>query len=214
MIGDSALLDDFNRANANPIGGNWTTINGVADEHMEILSNQLKAGGTFGCWSAWNPTTFAADQEVWFPVPALSTTDGHDVQLMTRLQSIGTTGVDGYWGHVVRDAAAWSLWEIYRLDNNGLTLLGASVVGPTFAAGDDILMRSIGQTHSLWRRPAAGAWTLVMSRDDPTYAVAGNIGVGAFGEAVRLDDVRGGAVVTSMVTAKVPVPFIYIGATS
>jgi hypothetical protein len=51
--------DNFNRANANPAGGNWTTMPlAVA---IQIISNQCAASGV-GAAARWNADTFGNDQ--------------------------------------------------------------------------------------------------------------------------------------------------------
>ncbi len=55
------LTDSFDRADANPMGGNWTTI--AACHDLRIVSNQIK-GTLLGEWNAafWNHDTFQNDQ--------------------------------------------------------------------------------------------------------------------------------------------------------
>jgi hypothetical protein len=51
--------DNFNRSNANPIGGNWTTVPGL--ENVQIVSNQL-TGTVSPSVAYWNPDTPNNDQ--------------------------------------------------------------------------------------------------------------------------------------------------------
>jgi hypothetical protein len=52
--------DNFNRADANPIGGNWTTSGNLAA--MRLLSNQVKGSTTGTCGAYWNADAFNDDQ--------------------------------------------------------------------------------------------------------------------------------------------------------
>jgi hypothetical protein len=54
--------DNFNRTDANPIGGNWTTITGF--EAGQISSNRYapNQGGSYEGGSFWNADVFAKDQ--------------------------------------------------------------------------------------------------------------------------------------------------------
>lgn len=54
--------DNFNRANVNPIGGNWTSLGGIVG-NAQIVSNSVQnsVAGTSGD-SFWNANTFSNDQ--------------------------------------------------------------------------------------------------------------------------------------------------------
>ena len=64
LAGMTVRTDDFNRADENPIGGNWTnTQSGTG--RAQIISNQLTSSGDLGqndhaCY--WNADTFSNDQ--------------------------------------------------------------------------------------------------------------------------------------------------------
>lgn len=53
--------DNFNRADANPIGGNWTTTN--SESALKIVSNQVQnSTDNADCGAFWNANSFPNDQ--------------------------------------------------------------------------------------------------------------------------------------------------------
>lgn len=53
-----AVTDDFNRANANPIGGNWSAVSGWTG--AQIVSNAVSSTAPAAIY--WNAATFANNQ--------------------------------------------------------------------------------------------------------------------------------------------------------
>jgi len=83
--------DNFNRADSNPIGGNWTTINGAAV--TQLLSSQATAAvaGTTG-ESWWNANAFPNDQwaQITLPVFSASPTSFGGVALRMNMSGVYT----------------------------------------------------------------------------------------------------------------------------
>lgn len=52
--------DNFDRADANPIGGNWSTIHN--ESAVKIVSNQILGSGAARCGAVWNADVFDDDQ--------------------------------------------------------------------------------------------------------------------------------------------------------
>jgi len=78
--------DNFNRANANPVGGNWQTITGLSN--MQILSNQLTGQASLSSGAIYNSGTFSADQYSQATLNAINNTSG----VLVRTSSTSETG--------------------------------------------------------------------------------------------------------------------------
>ena len=68
----------------------------------------------------------------------------------------------------------------------------ASVTGPELSAGDKLWFRCVGSQLRFYRYHA-GAWTLLLSTTDSSFAAGGYLEVNARNTVVRLDDFGGGA---------------------
>ncbi len=188
----TGILDAFTRADNADLGTNWTTPTLEGDLPMEIVSNQ--AGYSIADNSFrdeyWNAATFGPDCEVYYTVatkPLVTT----PVYMFLRLQSPGTSGVDGYYCEIINEVATDD-GGIYRLDNGAFTQLGASL-SQEWTDGDGLGLEAIGSAIKAYRR-SSGTWSELASRTDSTYGSAGNIGIGIQGNTPRLDDFGGGTV--------------------
>ena len=59
------VLDNFNRANANNLGSNWTQLVVLGTANLRVNSDQAICGAAFGCGAGpaeWNPTTLGNRQ--------------------------------------------------------------------------------------------------------------------------------------------------------
>ena len=65
--GGTPIVDDFNRANENPLsgGGNWTTITSIGG--AQLVSNAVAASGSTTAGSLWH-TVFTGDVETYATV--------------------------------------------------------------------------------------------------------------------------------------------------
>jgi hypothetical protein len=134
------FTDNFNRADANPIGGNWTTVPGSgAFGTMQIVSNQLQ-GGTSGDNAAYvNSDTPPNDQYSKIAIQTLA--GGDDSGPMARVDT--TTG-DCYM--IDYDGTNAALFEFTGAAHN---LIGTNIPW-TLVAGDIFEIRCVGTTISLW----------------------------------------------------------------
>ena len=95
----TTVSDDFNRANSNPLSGNWTTVPGA--NNLQLLNDAVSTTadnqyGTSAADAYWNANTFSSDQ-------------GAQATLLTT-----ETGV--YSGPIVR--ASSSTLTYYALNSN------------------------------------------------------------------------------------------------
>lgn len=122
------ILDDFNRADENPIGGNWTNnaLGEGADNQLKIVSNQLKAvTAATSCEAYWNKNTFKGQLiEAYFTVV---TKPGNTQRV--SLSFLNTPGVSGQWdGYQLAwtDNAGTDSLIIERVDNSVSTTLASA----------------------------------------------------------------------------------------
>jgi len=189
-FGDSGILDSFTRANSASLGANWgEDIYAGGGSGLSISSNAVTADGGFddGWWSA---ASFNAGQEVFFTVTTIPNTSG-SAYVFARLQSPGTSGVDGYNLIVSRTGTSTWTWTINRVDNGTDTVLSGTGSTQALANGDAIGLRISGSTLGAWYRASGGSWTELFTRTDSTYSSGGYIGFG-LGDSYAVGDDFGG----------------------
>lgn len=198
---DTAVRDTFNRADENPIAGNWTPHNlrvtGGGD--LQIVSNAVKNAINAIGSAAWSAATEGVgDVEVYATVPIRgSTSNWHLVH--AKLTTLVPATADGY-ECAFRDNS--TVIRVRRIDNDVLTQLGADIVNPvSLQSGDKVGMKCLNDasgTIEVWfyDASAGGPWTLVATRTDATYkGVDGYIGIGLEGgTTITFDDFGGGLV--------------------
>lgn len=184
----TSILDDFNRANSNALGANWTEGFGWGlNTDLRIDSNQLDnlTGATSDAY--WNVSSPGADVEVYATIATLPG-NGEWVDLVARATT-GASG-DGYMVEVYNDGGSYDIY-LLRIDNTTASILG-SVVSSGLSAGDGLGMRIVGSTLTAWRRQS-GVWNTVgSSRTDSTYTAAGRLGIIVTGTTANIDDFGGG----------------------
>jgi len=128
-----AFSDNFNRANENPLAGNWTTVGG-AGANMQLLSNQVRAAvtGNHSC-AYWNTDLGSADHFAEIRYTAAAEDAGPtvrnlktDVTLYTY-NALDTGGaiaklIAGTYTNLAVRAATWAAGDLCRLIVNGSTL--------------------------------------------------------------------------------------------
>jgi peptidoglycan/xylan/chitin deacetylase (PgdA/CDA1 family) len=189
--GATPILDDFNRANENPLsgGGNWGAIGSLGG--AQLVSNAVASPSSTTAASLWH-TTFTGDVEAYATV--LISTDNAGLYAETSQSSGSPSGYLWQW----QGTGASPSFALYRSDNNVLTSLG-SFSGFTLAAGDKLALRVIGDSVQGWVSHL-GAWQQVVSATDTTYRT-GQIGVRPRGTTPIIDDFGGGPPPASLPTA-------------
>lgn len=190
----TGLLDDFNRSDENPLGnGRWSGPIRPSGSQVKLVSNQILSSVAGNANSYWSFSQFGPDSEVWVTV-VTKDADGFAVDLALRIQSPGAAGVDAYW-YTAKAQAGTDIYEIYRVDNNSFTLLGATETGPELVNGDKIGFKAVGDvlTGYVFQN---GRWTSTIRRQDSTYGGAGYIGIQFDANVARGDDFGGGTVGT------------------
>ncbi|HXG76135.1 MAG TPA: fibronectin type III domain-containing protein, partial [Gaiellaceae bacterium] len=180
------VVDGFNRPNERPLsdGGRWGDgILGAPERSLRVVSNQLASDRSTTA-TAWRRTpAYGPDSEAYVRVATLPG-NGNAFRLYLRLQSPGSSAVDGYM-LLYTQASGTDQLAVYRVTNGASAVLasGAREVAP----GNVLLFRARGSALEAWVK-AGATWTRVLRVLDATYAGAGSAGVGIRGKTGRLDD--------------------------
>jgi hypothetical protein len=134
-------------------------------------------GGLTATGMSYWTTAFAADQEVFCTINQIPTVNGQSVIVMIRQTNPNSAGnEDGYFVIFKHDGTAARSYDYYRLDNSVGTALGANVLGPTLVNGNQLGVRMVGSTLTVYTKQGAGAWTAIdAGRTDATYNATGYI---------------------------------------
>jgi fibronectin type 3 domain-containing protein len=182
------ILDTFNRANENPLsfGGVWGSgIFGSSERSLKVVSTQCASDRTTTA-TAWWKTQLGADQEAYATMSTLPG-NSNSFRLYTRLQSAGTSAVDGYM-LVYTQASATDQITIYRVTDGALIQL--ATLPREIGAGARLLFRARGTALEAWVGEGA-TWSRLVRVTDSAYSSAGYAGIGIRGKTGRLDDFGG-----------------------
>jgi hypothetical protein len=192
----AGVIDSFNRANEDPLsdGGKWSI--GPDDfggtNNLRVAGNVVAQGVTASSNGYRNDQDYGPDCEVYCTIDQLPSTA---VVLYARCVNIGSGTTDGYAVYFDLNASP-DVVLICRMDNDALTVLGASItMGTSLAVGDKVGMECIGSTIAAYAFQS-GAWSQLGTRSDGAYSAAGKIGVrlSDAGANARIDDFGGGTV--------------------
>lgn len=177
----STLLDNFNRANENPLAGgsNWATRN--VSNSLQLSSNQVTGtSNTILSSRYWAPRTFGPNCETSVTIATLPTS-GRYARLFLRLTNPGASGETGY---AVQYAQGSGLQILKETARESLTQIASNAT--SFSAGDIFTFRALGTTIEVLKNGVS-----VLSVVDSTYTAAGYIALGAGDQTIRLDDFSG-----------------------
>jgi hypothetical protein len=167
--GGTDVSDNFNRANANPIGGNWTTVPGAGA--LQIVNNQVQGVGTSNT-VYWNANVFSATQCSRVTMVDLGATYGGPAV------RVSTTQHSYYYFKVANSGTSY---EYGKVVNGIWSQLGANVTG-TPQANDVLTICASGSTLTGYVNG-----TLQATRSD-TDLSSGRAGFGIFGTVTHLDN--------------------------
>jgi peptidoglycan/xylan/chitin deacetylase (PgdA/CDA1 family) len=182
--GSTPILDNFNRANENPLsgGGNWSALSSGG---AQLLNNAVASSGTGTSTSGWK-TSYTGDVEARTTV--LISTDNAGV--MTHASLNGAGQLSGYlWQWQGGNSPA--SFALYRGDANAFTTL-ATFNGFSLDPGDQLALQVTGSSVQGWVYHL-GSWQQVASATDTTYRT-GKIGLRVRGTTPIVDDFGGGQV--------------------
>lgn len=195
----SPILDDFTRADQDPITGNWTTPGQSGNNNMRLVSNQMAGPSSGGSADAyWNPGTFAASSgvliEAFMDLAIVSGTSNRFF-LSICIQNPNSGSYNSYGIQINR---ATSIWRLNRVDATISSNIHADVT-QAVSSGDGAAISLDGTgLITVWYRAGAGSWTSLFTQTDTTYT-SGYIGAGMLDVSTneRIDNFGGGQVVTS-----------------
>lgn len=183
------VLDNFNRANENPLsgGGNWLGPLFGSGPQLLLASNQVDTAVSEQRGSSYWSASFAADQEVYCDVPAIEQVVG----LSFRQVNTGGATRSGYHVEVVSLSGPGNIL-VSRTDNDSDTALGVSM-SANLNASDGIGVSIVGSTISVYTK-ISGTWSLLGTRTDSTYTSGGVVGIdtSTFGPSGQIDNFGGG----------------------
>jgi hypothetical protein len=175
----TSASDDFNRANASDLGGNWTALSGSGNfGHLVLLNNQASPN-TAGvdCYSYWSHDVFAPDQYSQIVIPTL----GSYVAVIVRASSAQDSFYQGY----VSGANAYGI--SVRWNGSWIPLVTGSAAG--WQAGQTLTLEAVGSnpvTLTLYQNGNP-----VLTTSTSVYVIAvGSPGLGSAN--LPLDNWQGG----------------------
>jgi Fibronectin type III domain len=180
-----AILDTFNRADENPLsfGGGWENgILGKSERSLKVVSNQCASDRTTMA-TAWWTTPLGVDSEAYATIATLPG-NGNGVRLYARLQTPGSSAVDGYV-LLYNQLSGTDQVVLYRMTNGVLTQLAS--VNREVAIGNTLLLRAKGTALEAWIK-SGSTWTRLSQVSDSTFTGAGFAGLGIRGKTGRVDD--------------------------
>jgi peptidoglycan/xylan/chitin deacetylase (PgdA/CDA1 family) len=188
LPGATPVLDNFNRADENPLsgGGNWTSAASLSGAKLQ--DNAVAASVTTTSTSLWKDS-YSGDVEARATI--LTATNNSGVYARASLNGSGQ--VSGYIWQWLGATSSPATFVLNRIDANTLTTL-ATFGGFSLDAGDQLALRVIGSSVEGWVYHL-GAWQQVASATDTTYET-GKIGVRPRGLTPIMDDFGGGSVQT------------------
>lgn len=134
--------DDFNRADVDPITGNWTDLNG-ANSRIKILSNAIQASHGNNAAARWTGTgTFTNDQYSSVQIPTWRNTSSR-IGAIVRA-SADTAANRDHYGYRITDTVP-STTVLFKIVNGTETSLDSST-SVTWTNSDRVECESEGTT--------------------------------------------------------------------
>lgn len=185
------ILDNFNRANEDPLAGgaNWDGPLYAGFAELKVVSNQAAAAAGdnnfVGSW--WDAATFGPDCEVFCTIATLPTVNNRGVHLHLRANSLPDQ--DGYGCEWRLDTGGNDDIYIYKLTGGG----GRSDLATTaveMSAGVKLLFEAIGTTLTVYTNTGAG-WSQQVQTTDSSYTTPGKFALEMNDSQCRVDDFGG-----------------------
>jgi hypothetical protein len=194
----STLLDDFNRANAGTLGGNWTIMPSVGVVSWSVLNNEAKAAGAGLRYSAaWNAATFDSNQEISVTIKTtddISSGGNAELWLFVQVLNPGSSNFDGYVLVMVFNSLISLTATLYRgIANAYTTLQGVSSIA--YTAGTTITLRKVGADFFLITDGSAIAGFNPYTDSAPLNVPGTYVGFGGYNSnTLTIDNATGGGV--------------------
>lgn len=171
--------DDFNRADQNPITGNWTTgLSGWGSNNLRILSLALGDASTSDAAAYWNANSFSNDQ---FSSIKFSVINTNDQPLGPCVRMDGTAKT----AYCCNAAGGGSNENIIKFSAGTFTQLATQNV--TNVATGDLLRCEVQGSNISWVLNGVTAFTT----PDPDI-ISGNLGIALSDSSVAINFWQGG----------------------
>jgi hypothetical protein len=190
----ATIRDTFDRADG-ALGASWTADPlALTNTGLVIVSNAAARNATSLFRSYYNVATDGPEVAVFGRIDVVPA-DGGDVRMLYSLQSVGTSGVDGYELKIA-NASSVCTWSLHSIVNQ--TISGAlGSVTQTPAAGSWAAVIRHGNTHKVYYRAPGGSWTEILSVTDSTVTGAGYSGLASNSTAARWGMFGSGTLLTA-----------------
>lgn len=185
----TGILDNFNRADENPLVGATGTEWGDRNTNDDLsIETNLVRGQTVGTLASryWAAATFGPDCEAYCSVNHTPNTAADYIRLWARIQNPGAVGETGYMMQWSNNTSGARLFVETARETFTQLAQNASA---RYADGDVIGIELIGTSFKLYQNG-----TSILSVTDGTISLAGNIALGGRGTSFRWDDFGGGTI--------------------
>lgn len=184
----TAVLDDGQRADEDPVAAPWTTLSGLTG--LVLASNQFKVNTAFGAsyrGSYLNP-------ECWYTIDTYA---GQHYQWLRLHDALGGNPITDAHRQGYQVAFNSTNYFVYKVDDGVNTLIlgptNWTTPGITWSNGIKVGSRIVSTTLEVWIREAGGPdWEFVDSVAASTYTNAGAIAVQLESTTARLSVIGGG----------------------
>jgi hypothetical protein len=204
----NGVLDNFNRANATPMGGSWSGKIRSADVDLSINGNVAHANSAGNASAVWSPAV-ADDQEAYATVVTADVSDTSEVWV--RLTSAGGAAPNGYRILFTDNGAGSDTLQLYRVNGGVFTQLGSTFTG-TIASAQKIGIDAVGTTISAYST-TTGTWSTRVTATDSAWTTGSLAIITTANDS--LDDFGGGAAVAAPVPVLLPtfnpIPLMQVG---
>lgn len=185
-----SLLDDFNRADANNLGANWSQANTGTNVDLRVSNNQVLANQTNdGGQAIWNPSVFGANQGA--SLTFANTTLNNNALILKA--NGGTLPAATNFIRVRYQTGGGGQVLVQTTTNSGGSYTTRGTLNVSFASGDVLTAVAYSDgTVNVYKNgalvgtvstSAAGAWT----------SGTGRIGMQLQSSNARVDDFKGGS---------------------
>jgi hypothetical protein len=180
---NTALIDDFNRADQSPPGAPWNSAASfVWPNPLKIESNTLKGVAGGSKLSA----TYGADVDFYFTVVVVA-----PGEIYAYLRANPTTS--SYTGYRLDFLLGFSIVRMWRVDAGTFTQIGDNVANTYPNAGDKFGIEVRGGTFKVYKDTGSG-WTLFTTFTDgsPVNTSGGAFGIALNNSTLAVDNLSGG----------------------
>lgn len=205
------ILEDFNRADQNPLTTNWTCPLFTGEGSLQIVSNQVKGNTTGSAFNnGWYDIgTYGPDCEAYYTLITRGAA-GHLINLFVRLTSMDGSPNGYFVRHILTGAGADTI-RIRRIDNGVSSALGADITSVRVELGQKIGIQCIGDQISAYHFDGV-SWNLLGTRTDGTYTSQGYIALDIQDTTTVCENLGGGSYNPNFGNLSLPPPHVGRGA--